>query len=124
MVEKRVEKRLEAWRNDLLGLLEDRKAVDVQWFKVSTLFADYFIVASVSTSRHLWALCQAVEEACKNRGVRPIVQGKGEEARWIVVDAGGIFVHLFLAESRAYYALDQVWEEAPSLTSPCGIDYS
>jgi ribosome silencing factor RsfS/YbeB/iojap len=102
---------IESWRDQLTLVLEEKKAIHIQSFKVDSLFADYFVVASALSSRQLWALCQAVEKECKSMRIKPIVQGKQDETRWIVIDACGVFVHLFLAEGRAYYELEQVWKE-------------
>ena len=108
---------IESWRDQLICTLEERKALHVQSFKVDSLFADYFIVASALSSRQLWTLCQAVEKECKAHNIKPLVQGKQEDTRWIVIDACGLFIHLFLSEGRAYYELDQIWKEEASLRS-------
>ncbi len=109
---------VESWRDQLIHVLEEKKALHIQFFKVESLFADYFIVASALSSRQLWALCQAIEKECKSHQIKPTLQGKQEETRWIVIDARGVFVHLFLSEGRAYYELEQLWkgEEAPLRT--------
>ena len=102
---------IESWRDQLIQALEDKKALHIQSFKVDSLFADYFIVASALSSRQLWALCYSIEKECKSNRIKPMVQGKQDETRWIVIDACGVFVHLFLSEGRAYYELEQLWQE-------------
>jgi ribosome-associated protein len=102
------------WRDQLLSVLDEKHARNPQWFPVTSPFAECFIVVSATSSRHLWALCQAVEMACKAHGVRAKSQGRHDDTQWIVLNANGVFVHLFLDESRAYYDLESLWQEAES----------
>ena len=74
------------------------------------------MVVSATSSRHLWALCQAVEQACKSVGRRAKSQGRHDATEWIVLNTQGIFVHLFLEESRAYYDLETLWKQEESHT--------
>jgi ribosome-associated protein len=102
------------WRDHLLSVLDDKQARNPQWFPVTSPFAEYFIVVSATSSRHLWALCQAIELACKTHRVRVKSQGRHDDTQWIVLNANGVFVHLFLDESRAYYDLEGLWKEEQS----------
>jgi len=102
------------WRDYLISVLEDKQARNTQYFPVTSPFAEYFVVVSATSSRHLWALCQAIEQACKEQGVRAKSQGRHEDTQWIVLNANGIFVHLFLEDSRAYYDLESLWKEEES----------
>jgi ribosome-associated protein len=115
------------WRDLLVKALDDKQAHNIRWLDVQQIFplADYFIVASAYSHRHLWALCQAVEDTCKSVGFHPLVQGKHQDSQWIVVDARGIFVHLFLQEGRDYYQLERMWgipQEAPSSPENVHLD--
>jgi ribosome-associated protein len=102
------------WRDHLLSVLDDKQARNPQSFPVTSPFAECFIVVSATSSRHLWALCQSVEQACKAQGVHAKSQGRHDDTQWIVLDAHGIFVHLFLDESRAYYDLESLWKQEES----------
>lgn len=102
---------LEQWKDCLLQALQEKKAVQERVLKVDTLLAEYFIVASALSSRHLWTLAAAIEEVCKKHKQSTLVHGKSEDTRWIVVDTGGILVHLFLPESRTYYQLEELWDQ-------------
>lgn len=102
------------WRDHLLFILEEKQARNPRCFPVTSPFAEEFIVVSATSSRHLWALCQAVEQACKAQGVHAKSQGRHEDTQWIVLNSHGIFVHLFLEESRAYYDLEALWQQEES----------
>ncbi len=112
------------WVQHIVQVIDDKKGQDIQIIPVHSFFAEYFVVASAMSSRHLWSVAEAVEMECKKHGIRPISQGKkappvrrGQETpeiRWVVVDAGGIIVHLFSPEARAYYALEELWTKTES----------
>lgn len=106
------------WVNQLTDVLCDKKGEDIKVFPVHSVLADYVVVVSAGSSRHIGALCNAVEEACKKEGIRPISQGKKAPAsrrgrrraptatQWIVVQAGSVLVHLFSPHEREHYAMD------------------
>ena len=97
--------------DDALG--EDLVALEVgQQFP----FADVFLVATADNPRHMRSLVDVVQRAAKeSTGVQPRAVEGDQEAGWIVVDYGGLVVHLFLAEDREYYALEKLWGEAPRI---------
>lgn len=106
------------WVAHLMAVLDDKKAENIQSFHVNSMFADYFVVVTALSSRHLWSLCEAVEKECKSHKIRPLSHGKNQntrrgeepqEIRWIVIDAGGVLIHLFSPEGREYYALEKLW---------------
>jgi ribosome-associated protein len=51
----------------------------------------------------------------KKRGERKLGMEGSEEGRWILIDYGDFVVHIFSADSRAYYALEEIWGDAPRL---------
>lgn len=102
------------WRDHLIDVLIEKKAKNPAFFPVTSPFAECFVVVSATSSRHLWALCQAVELACKTMGRRAKSQGRHDDTEWIVLNTQGIFVHLFLEESRAYYDLETLWQKEES----------
>jgi len=102
------------WRDHLLSVLDDKQARNPLYFPVTSPFAECFIVVSATSSRHLWAMCQAIEAACKAQRIRAKSQGRHDDTQWIVLDAQGIFVHLFLEESRTYYDLESLWNQEES----------
>jgi ribosome-associated protein len=93
----------------VVEVLQDKKAEDIKVLSIESLFADYFVIVSALTSRHLWAMTQAIQDLCKPLGIRPLVQGRRDEPRWVIVDVGGIFIHLFAPEARQEYQLEALW---------------
>jgi ribosome-associated protein len=104
--------RLETWRDLLISTLEEKNGHHIKWIPVGSIFplADYFIIASATSTRHLWTLCDGIERICRTHKIRPTVQGRVEDTEWIVMDARGIFIHLFLESGRAYFQLEELWD--------------
>lgn len=75
---------------------------------------DYFVICEGNTPTQVSAVAESVEEAVKkNTKESPIrIQGQ-QRAEWIGIDYGDIIVHIFVPESRQYYNLDNLWEDAP-----------
>lgn len=119
---------MQTWVAQIQEALDDKKGQDIRSFFLNSAFADAFIIVSALSSRHVWTLCDAVEKVCRDHGVRPLSQGKSlppthrgagiQETRWIVVDAGGVFVHIFSPEARDHYGLEDLWTNSQSPQTP------
>jgi len=76
-------------------------------------FADFFILCSGGSQRHVLALAQHVEEALALAGVKPLgVEGR-EEGQWVLMDYNTVVVHIFLQPRREFYNLEDLWSEVP-----------
>lgn len=93
---------------------DDKKALDVAVLDIQAAsdVADYVVIASVESSAQLNAVQQAVEEALDAQG-RSVLRRDGRPRdRWMVLDYGGLLVHILLVEAREFFRLDQLWESA------------
>ncbi|MBS9336309.1 ribosome silencing factor [Fructobacillus papyrifericola] len=91
---------------------EDVTALDMQGV---SLLADYFVLASASSTRQVQAIAREVKEEVVAAGY-PIDHIEGfEKAQWVVLDLGDVIVHVFDEESRDFYHLDKLWYDAKSL---------
>ncbi|MBV7435329.1 ribosome silencing factor [Cardiobacteriaceae bacterium TAE3-ERU3] len=96
--------------------LEDMKGVDIQTIELAgkSDIADYMVVVSGTSDRHLHAMADKVVTDSKAAGVPPIGV-EGEDSRdWVLVDLGDIIVHLMRPETRELYALDKLWSLPPT----------
>ena len=76
-------------------------------------FADFFILCSGTSHRHVTALAQHVEEALAQAGVKPLgVEGR-EEGQWVLMDYNALLIHIFLQPQREFYNLEDLWSEVP-----------
>ena len=106
--------------NELKTLVEhslaELKAVNVETIDLAgkTDIADYMIVASGTSDRHLHALADKVHDDRKAAGHPPLGM-EGEDSRdWVLVDLGDIIVHLMRPETRELYALEKLWSLPPT----------
>lgn len=103
----------------VIAALDDLKAVNVLNLDVRPLtsMADTMIIASGTSSRHVKALADNVQEKVKEAGFRPVgVEGE-RDAEWILVDLGGVIVHVMLPATRAFYDLERLWNPPGQATS-------
>jgi ribosome-associated protein len=76
-------------------------------------FADFFILCSGGSQRHVSALAQHVEEALAQAGVKPLgVEGR-EEGQWVLMDYNTVVIHIFLQPLREFYNLEDLWSDVP-----------
>ncbi|NQY82907.1 MAG: ribosome silencing factor [Alphaproteobacteria bacterium] len=77
--------------------------------------ADYLVIASGNSSRHVNALARQVLDALALQGIKGIRPEGGSSDEWIVIDVFDIVVHLFSPQMRQFYDLDQMWQDPPLL---------
>ncbi len=75
-----------------------------------TDYADYMVVASGRSARHIDAMTDHLLEKLKHSGVRHVHTEGRAGKDWILVDAGDVIVHLFRPEVRSHYDLEKLWE--------------
>jgi ribosome-associated protein len=93
------------------NVLEDIKARDVRVLEIARLstIADYMIVASGTSDRHVRSIADRVVEACTEAGIRPTgVEGQ-EGAEWVLVDLGDVVLHVMQQQTRDFYKLESLW---------------
>ena len=99
--------------------LDQRQAEDIKILDVSgpLVIADYFIIATVQSTRQAQSLAKEVEMEHKSRRGRRRRSGAADapDSNWVLVDFGDIVVHLFLPEAREYYGLESLWADVPRL---------
>ncbi len=79
--------------------------------KDKSSMADYMIIASGTSSRHIQSLSEQVLEKLKNNGVKNSkIEGK-DSAEWKLVDGIDLIVHIFHPEKRKFYELEKIWSE-------------
>ena len=76
-------------------------------------FADYFLICSGTSRRHVLALAQRLEEALGQAGVKPLGVEGLQEGLWVLMDYNDVVIHIFFQELRQFYDLEGLWAEAP-----------
>jgi len=91
--------------------LEDLKARDIRVFDVRnmTSVADYFILASGTSDRHVRSLSDTVIQQAKQAGLAPLgVEGQ-EAGEWVLIDLNDVIVHVMQPRTREFYKLEDLW---------------
>jgi ribosome-associated protein len=97
------------------GTIAAHKGLDVVILEVTKFcsFADFFILCSGTSHRHVTALAQHLEEALAQAGVKPLgVEGR-EEGQWVLMDYNALVIHIFLQPQREFYNLEDLWSDVP-----------
>ena len=97
--------------------LDRKKASDITAIKIEdiTTLADYFVIASASSSTQLKALADEVEYELEQQGVNCHHREGMQSQEWILLDYGDIIVHVFIKDSRAFYNLDKMWSDGEAI---------
>lgn len=91
--------------------LDDDKAIDPVTIELAgkTAFADQMVVATGSSQRHIGAMADKLIARLKAAGLTDIAAEGLGGCEWVLIDAGDVIVHLFLAETRRFYDLEKLW---------------
>ena len=95
----------------------DKLATDVSIVDVSERLAitDAFVLASAPNERQVQAIVDEVEERLRGHGIKPVRREGVAESRWVLLDFVDVVVHVQHAEERAYYALERLWKDCPTI---------
>jgi len=96
--------------------LNSKKARGLRAIKIDdlTTLADYFLLATATSSTHVRALADEVEDKLKEAGVEPH-HIEGRTTGWLVLDYNSVIVHVFTANEREFYNLDSMWSDGTQI---------
>ena len=94
-------------------LLDSKKATRVKVLKVRdlTVLADYFVIASGTSSTHVKSLAEEAEFQLKEAGIAPVRTEGFSTKNWFILDYGSVIVHVFSPEARDFYDLEHLWAD-------------
>ena len=92
-------------------VLSDNKAKDITKISLEkkSSIADFMIVCSGTSNRHVISLSNYLVEALKKENLNTLNVEGIRNGDWVLVDAGDIIIHLFRSEVREYYSLEKMW---------------
>ncbi|MGH7367212.1 MAG: ribosome silencing factor [Candidatus Rokuibacteriota bacterium] len=93
----------------------EKKAIDLVVLDLHGLssVADFFLVCSARSAPQADTIAEAVRGALRAEGVRPRHNEGSAESGWLLLDYADVVVHVFLEETRGFYALERLWGDAP-----------
>lgn len=94
-------------------ILNNKKAEDIKALEITDLssVADYFVIVSGTSSTHIRALAEELEEKLKALGKEPN-HVEGRSTGWILLDYGTVIVHIFTPADRENFNLEKLWQDA------------
>ena len=99
-------------KTTVLDALDDMKALDVKFLDVRGLtdIADFMVIASGTSDRHVRSAAQRVVEKAKEAGFRPHgVEGQ-QDGDWVLIDLNEMIIHVMLPRVREFYGLEKLWD--------------
>jgi ribosome-associated protein len=103
----------------------DKKAFDVVGLDVGELtsYTDGFLLCSAASDRQVGAVVEEIGRRLKHAGAHILHSEGATRSDWVLLDFGDLVVHVFTEERRAFYALDNLWRDAPRLDEAAlGLD--
>ncbi len=95
----------------------DKLATDLLAFDVSEqlVITDAFLICSAGNDRQVKAVVDEIEDRLRGVGAKPLRREGERDARWVLIDYADIVVHVQHEEERAFYALERLWRDCPTI---------
>jgi ribosome-associated protein len=106
-----------AMAHRIVELASDKKASDIVLLDVrgQTTMTDYFVICSGASDRQLAAIAAGIEEGLEVDGEEALSREGDASSHWLLVDYGGVIVHVMSKPERDFYQLEKLWSEASLL---------
>ena len=106
-------KEINQLKEEIENILNDNKAMEVKSInlKDKTSIADFMIIASGNSSRHIQALSEILINKLKEKGINNCRLEGRHSNDWKLIDAIDVIVHIFHPEKRKFYDLERMWSE-------------
>ena len=106
-------KEISSLKNHIEKILNDNKAEEIKSInlKDKTSFADFMIIASGNSSKHIQALSEILIDKLKKKGIDNCRLEGRDSSDWKLIDAIDIIIHIFHPEKRKFYNLEGMWSE-------------
>ena len=106
-------KEIKKMKDEIEQMLNDNKAIDIVSInlKNKTSIADFMVIASGNSSKHIQALSEILIDSLKKKGINNCRLEGQHSSDWKLIDAIDIIVHIFHPEKRKFYDLEKMWSE-------------
>ena len=106
-------KEINQLKKEIESILSDNKAIEIKSInlKDKTSIADFMIIASGNSSRHIQALSEILINKLKEKGINNCRLEGQHSSDWKLIDVTDVIVHIFHPEKRKFYDLERMWSE-------------
>lgn len=93
---------------------QEKKGLEIVILDISKVssFADYFVLCSGTSTRHVQAIAEEIERKLLEQKCRPHHIEGYESSEWVLFDYGDLIIHVFTQTTRAFYDLERLWRDA------------
>ncbi|SOD74737.1 ribosome-associated protein [Jatrophihabitans sp. GAS493] len=93
----------------------EKLGTDIVLIDVSERLAitDIFVIVTGNNDRQVSAIVDAVEEALRAKGSKPLRREGHRDGRWVLLDYSDVVIHVQQAEERVFYSLERLWKDCP-----------
>ncbi|QMU27742.1 ribosome silencing factor [Adhaeribacter radiodurans] len=117
MIKKRIKEESDILTEVIIKGMQEKKASDIVVIDLKSMknaVSDYFVISSANSDTQLDAVARSVEEEVFKALQQNPWQSEGRiNKEWILLDYVDVVVHIFLKEKREFYALEELWGDAP-----------
>ena len=101
----------------IAGFAADKKAENINVLDMRKVvnFCDFFVICTGNSTKHVSAIADEIEEQLDKLGQVVYFRQGSTDARWLILDLGSIVLHVFEPETREFYGLDYLWQEAKQI---------
>ena len=101
----------------IVKILDSKKGMDIAGIDIRqlTTIGDYFILVTGTSSPHVKALAEEVEDTLAKEGLEPRRVEGAQSATWILIDYQDVILHIFTKETREFYSMERLWADAPRM---------
>ncbi len=101
----------------IIEVLDKHKAGSIKllYTEEKTTLTDYFVICSGNSNTQTRALADEVEYQLGLLGIEPMHTEGRDSATWVLVDFGSVVLHVFNAETRRFYNLEKLWQDAEEI---------
>ena len=102
----------------IVDLADDRKARDpvILELRALTIVADYFVLFTGTSRTQVLGIANHIEEELSRVDLLPAQREGDSDARWLLLDYGDVVVHVFQEDTRLFYNLEHLWNDAKRIT--------
>lgn len=107
----------EELKNKLVEFIKEKKVDSIEEIFVGdkTVIADYFLIVTVKNNLQVRMMNEFLEESAEKIDM-PVLHKDGEHSSgWIVMDFGGVMVHIFTVDKKEFYSLDKFWKDKKTI---------
>ncbi len=106
---------------------DEKKATDIMVQEVGSLIGvtDYFVIVTAANTNQVDAIIESIEDELREKcDMKPTHREVSQDGSWSLLDYGSVVVHVFQPETREYYRLESLWNDAPivDLAKEAGLD--